>query len=209
MPAIEETAKEKETAKKAVGKTSRRTIDKWKKKKWFVLHASKSFNQREIGETPAEKPELVEGRTILVSAQELVNVPKKQHLMLKFKVDKVQGLKAYTRLVGHEVNPNFIRRLVRRRTSKIESNQVVELKDGKAKVKALTVTARKLFGRQETKIRKIMADKIASAAKKKEFEEFLHELLFGSVLSKINSEAKKIGLLKRIEIIKTAFIESK
>jgi small subunit ribosomal protein S3Ae len=203
--------KERRKPKQKPKKTdSRRTTDKWKKKKWFTIHAPKLFDQKEIGETIAEKPETLINRTIKVNARELTGNAKKQHVTLNFKIFDVQGLKAYTKLMGHEVNPNFLKRSIRRRTSKMETNQTVNLKENqKARVKAVVVSAKKLPRIKETAIRKIMIEKIDYASKKKDFDDFVNEMVFGNTTLKIQNEAKKIGLIKRVEIVKTKLIEGK
>ncbi len=189
---------------------TRRTTDKWKKKKWFTIFAPKMFDQKELGETVAEKPETLINRVINVNAREMTGNPKKQHINLSMKVFDVQGLKAYTKLTGHEINPNFLKRNIRRRISKMETTQTVSLKNGqKAAVKAIVVSARKMPKIKETAVRKVMIEKIAYASKKRDFEDFVNEMVFGNIATKIQNEAKKIGIIKRVEIAKTRLIEGK
>lgn len=186
----------------------KRTVDKWKKKKWFTIYAPKLFDQKVVGETVAEKPELLKGRIISVSARDVTNQPRKQHVSLNFKVRDVQALKVYTELVGHEVKPSFLKRMIRRRSSKIETNQIVQLKnESKASVKTVVLSMKKLRERQKTAIRKIMIQKIDYAGKKKDFDDFVQELVFGHVAAKIGNEAKKIALIKRVEVVKSVLIE--
>ena len=171
----------KEKAKPKIRKTdTKRTTDKWKKKKWFTIFAPKLFDQKEVGETIAEKPETLIGRIIRVNARELTGNPKKQQVTLFFKIKDVQGLKAYTKLTGHEINPSFLKRVIRRRISKMETSQIVQLKEGeKARVKTIVITGRKLTKIKETAINKIMIEKIAYASKKRDFDDFVNEMVFG------------------------------
>jgi len=189
---------------------TRRTADKWKKKKWFTIFAPKLFDQKEIAETVAEKPETLKGRVINYNARELTGNPKKNHITLFFKVFDVQGLKVYTKLIGHEINPGFLKRLVRRRISKMETNQIVNLKGNqKARVKTVVVSGKKLTRIKETAVRKIMLEKIEYSAKKRDFDDFVNEMVFGNISIKIQNEAKKVGLIKRVEVVKTKLIEGK
>ncbi|MFH1664042.1 MAG: hypothetical protein ABH986_04525 [archaeon] len=209
--ATKETKEAKETKKEKPKRVdTRRTTDKWKKKKWFTLFAPKMFDQKELGEIVAEKPETLENRVVSFNARELTGNPKKQHISFYFKVFNVQGLKAYTKLVGHEINPNFLKRIVRRRSSKMETTQTVNLKDNqKARVKTIVISMKKLPKIKETAIRKIMIEKIAYASKKKDFDDFVNEMVFGNIASKIENETRKVGFVKRIEVIKTKLIEGK
>ena len=49
----------------AVGKGSRRVVDKWKKKKWFSILAPAMFDKRPLAETPGEKPKNIETCAII------------------------------------------------------------------------------------------------------------------------------------------------
>lgn len=207
---VKKELKKQKTKPKLKKTDSKRTADKWKKKKWFTIFAPKLFDQREVGETVAEKPETLIGRVIKVNARELTGNPKKQHITLFFKIKDVQGLKAYTKLMGHEINSNFLKRVIRRRTSKMETNQIVALKEGeKARVKSVVVSGRKLTGIKGTAVRKVMIEKIAYSSKKRDFDDFVNEMVFGNIAIKIQNEAKKIGMIRRVEVIKTKLIEGK
>src|SRR3989338_6130015 len=129
---VEEAAKTSAKAgqkdEKAKPKAKKKTVDKWKKKIWYTLYAPAYFDNKPLGETIAEKPEQVSNRTIVVSGRDL-NPAKKTNASLRFKVKEVQGNKAYTETMGHEVAEGFVRRLVRRRGSKIECVQDVVTTD--------------------------------------------------------------------------------
>ena len=192
-----------------VEKTKVRTADKWKKKKWFAILAPSLFDQKELIETVSEKPETLNGRILKVSAREFGEV-KKTHISFKFKVFEVQGLKAYTKLLGHEVNQGYLKRLIRRRSSKIESTQTIQSKDGrKVKIKTIAVSMRKLTQKQKTAVRKIIEKHIREEAKKMDSENFVKELIFGNIVGKMLGEIKKIALMKRIEIVESRILEGK
>ena len=80
-------------AKKSKG-TSRKIKDKWKAKEWYKVHASRMFNEAEIGETPAADPATLIGRTAEVTVQELTGDFSKMHIKVKFKINSVDGYNA-------------------------------------------------------------------------------------------------------------------
>jgi small subunit ribosomal protein S3Ae len=210
MPAMieETTAEGKEKKGKKVVK--RKTIDKWKKKKWFSLTAPSFFNSQSLGETVAEEPEMVMKRSIVVNAADLTNQSKLRHIALRFQVSNVQGQKAQTQLVGHEIQDSYLRRLVRRRSSKIQVVEDVSLKDGeKVRVKAVTITGRKASRAQESEIRRIMKEELKNSAANKPFDQFVQELIFGTASSNIFKAVKKIVPIKRIEINKSLVLKQK
>ena len=188
-------------------KVSRKITDKWKTKKWFKIIAPKMFNEQEIGETPAQKPQLVEGRVIKIVLGKLTGDRKAKHIEVKFKVSDVQGDRASTVVIGHEVRPSYIGRLVRRRKSKIDAIATVKTKDGKkARITAVTVCGTKVDRSIETKIRKIMLDELNSEAPKKDFDELFQEYVSGNTSSKIFKASKDLAPIKRIEVTKSKLL---
>ncbi|MFH1752430.1 MAG: hypothetical protein ABH821_05855 [archaeon] len=202
MPAIEESGKDLKDKK--VRKPKRSSVDKWKKKKWISILASPLFNQQEIGETIAEKPEKIVGRTIKVNLRNLTKEVRRSYATVFFKIKEVKGLKAYTELIGHEIPIVNIKRILSRRVSKIESNIVLESKDNKKfKIKSVIITGKKFTKSKKTALLKAMQLKLVSEAKQKNFENLMQEILFNKLSTIIQKESKKLGLIKRVEIIKT------
>jgi len=187
----------------------KKTMDKWKKKKWFEILAPKSFEERKIGETPAEKNSMLVGRTIRVSLDTLTGQRKQRSIKIKFRISSVQETKAFTETCGHEIDRSYIRRLSRRRQSKINTVVGVETKDRKNVAVTAMVLAVKTEREKERKIRKLMEKIIAEDADKKEFEQLMQEFLFGVTAMKILKQAREIARIKRVEIIKTRLLEGK
>lgn len=190
-------------------KKRRRTTDKWKKKKWYEILAPAILDKKKIADTVAEKPESLEGRTLMLSVRDVSGQARKQQVMLKFRVDNVQGLKAYTQLLGHEVKTSYIRRMIRRNVSKINVIEDLTTKDGKRiRVNAITITGNKFPEQKRTDVRKVMREIIRKEAKSKNYDELVYEFVFGNISASIFNEVKKIGIIKRVEIIKSKPIKS-
>ncbi len=188
--------------------SAKRTVDKWKRKKWFKVIAPKEFDNKELAETPAEKEKTVMGRTIKANLGDLTGERQKRHITVKFKVFEVQGQMAHTQLVEHVVTPGYVIRLVRRRSSKIEAVQTVTTKDGKKmKIKTIALSQKKLDKRQETAIRKGLIDGIEKSAAEKDFSPFIQLVVFGVLASKMFKDLKKIAPLKRVEIARALVLE--
>ncbi|MCR4368768.1 MAG: hypothetical protein NUV67_02565 [archaeon] len=199
-------AKEKvEKAAKAQPKTRKKTTDKWKKKAWYSVLAPAEFENRVIGETISEKPETLMGRTVLISGRDLANQPKKQHVQLKFRVIGTSGTSANTEAVGHEIKDSYLRRVVRRRASKIMSVKNYTSKDGRTfKVKIVIATERKASQKQKASIRRKTEELAALIIADFDSKKVIDELVFGTVPNKIYPELKKIVPIKRIEITKSS-----
>lgn len=196
----------KQPAKKVIKKG--RTVDKWKKKQWYTIIAPNEFDKRVLGETVAEKPKNVMNRVIKVDLGQLTGQRQKRHINILFKVDKVEGNNASTKVVGHVISQGFINRLVRRRSSKIEHVQTAQTADKKMiKIKTVALSVRKLSNKQKTAIRKEIGTLVQKAVHKKPHSEACQEIIFGATASKIFKKLVKIAPLKRVEIIKSGLLE--
>ncbi|MDO8647460.1 MAG: hypothetical protein Q7R70_03520 [Candidatus Diapherotrites archaeon] len=182
--------------------TTAKTVDKWKKKKWFKIFAPPLFDKREIGETPAEKPENVMGRTVKANVRALTGQIKKAHVDLIFKIMDVQGLNASTEISGMIVKPETLRRVVRRRNSKIDVVLDSRTKDNKkARIKATVVCLKKIERIKETAIRKKLLEELSKMAVSKNFEDLISDAIFGNSLNSLFASVKTIAGIKRIEIM--------
>jgi small subunit ribosomal protein S3Ae len=183
---------------------TKRTTDKWKKKKWFEIISPAIFDRKKVAETVAEKPETLNGRVLQISLRDLLGDMKRQYFTVLLQVDNVQGLKANTKAVGHEVKHSYLNRLIRRNNSKMETVQDVTTKDGVlARVKTIAISQRKIPQKKRTAIRKIMSEHVAKISSEKDFDKLLQEFVSGSIATSIFSDAKKVALLKRVEVTKS------
>ncbi len=189
-----EKAPQPKTRKKAGG-------DKWKKKAWYTVIAPEEFERREIGETIAEKPEMLIGRVIAVTGRDLANQPKKQHIKIRFRVTGVSGNKALTQASGHIIKEDFIRRLLRRRCSKITSVKNYASKDAKkVKMKVIIVTEKRASGKQKAGIKRKSEEMSKAIIGSIDSRKVIDEIVFGTIPNKLYPELKKIVPIKRIEI---------
>jgi len=198
----------KQEKKKPVKKA--KSVDKWKKKLWYTIVAPPEFDRKIIGETVAEKPKNIIGRTIFVDLGQLSGQRQKRHISVLFKVEKVEGNNASTIALGHEIGHGFLNRLVRRRMSKVETTQAIKTSDEKTvKVKSLALSVRKLSRKQEAAVRKKMVEIIEKGSEKKPFSQLSQEMIFGVTASKLFKQLSKIAPLKRVEITKSRVLEIK
>ena len=181
---------------------STKALDKWKKKKWYTILAPKMFDLREIGSTPAEKPELLKGRTIRVQLREIARNSRKGFAAVILKINNVQGLNANTEIVGIETNQGSVRRIVRRRASKADLVQKVTTKDKKSvRMKTTVVCMKKIERKKETEIRNVLKKQIEEIAKASTFEELMEKIVLGKEEENIYNSLKKIASLKKIDIM--------
>src|SRR3989344_1572569 len=174
-------------------KTKKKTVDKWKKKTWYTIVAPQEFEAKEIGETIVEKAENLMGRIISVSGRDLANQPKKQHIHIRFKVINIVGNKAHTDAIGHMIKDNYMKRVVRRKSSKIMIVKDYPSSDGiKFKIKTIIVTEKKASGNQKAGLMKKTDEMMKDIISKISSRKIVDELVFGTIPNKIYPQLKKI-----------------
>jgi len=178
--------------------------DGWKAKQWYNLVAPEMFGKANIGETVADVPEKLIGRVIEVTLGELTNDLSKQNIKLVLKVDSVGGDSAYTKFTGHQLTQDYLRSLVKRSTSNIETNISVSTKDGYTiRVKPSCYTIKRARSNQVKAIRAVMNSVIAARAKEMDLEQFVQEVVTGKLSASIYHDVKPIYPLRRVEVRKT------
>jgi len=189
-------------------KGTRRTVDKWKKKKWFTITASKMFDGKSLGETPAEKPINLVGRTIKVTMDVLTGQRTRRDIKISFKTNDVQGQKITTTISQFETNKASYGRALRRRNSKVALIEKIPVKGGDARVTTVIITVNKATQKQKTGLRALMKKEMAQF-KDKDFEDVVSDLLIGKFSSDLHRKAGKICLVKKAVVAKATFTEAK
>ncbi|MEA3199034.1 MAG: small subunit ribosomal protein S3Ae [Thermoplasmata archaeon] len=200
--------KTEQNAKKKVSRTAVKKVkDKWKAKQWYTVRAPPMYNAVPIAETLADGTEKLVGRVAEATLQDLTGDFSKMHIKVKFKVAAVRGNECATKFAGHELTSDYIRRLTRRKHSKIDAVVDVTTKDGfQFRVKPMAVTERRAQHTQEQQIRRLAVDIITSAAQERDHPAFIRDVVNGELGQVVFREARKIYPLKRVEIRKSEVV---
>ena len=190
---------------KARARTATRKVkDKWKAKNWYQILAPSLFDHIPISETLAENPDYLIGRVNELTLQDLTNDFRKSHIKIFLKIDKVEDGKAHTYFKGHALKSDYLRRMIRRRKSRIDGVYDVETKDGAyLRVKPFAITDKRIQNSQKKLIRGVMKETITKEGKAKTLNEFLRDMLEGKLGSEIYKHCKTYYPVKRVEIHKT------
>jgi small subunit ribosomal protein S3Ae len=182
-------------------------VDAFRAKNWYQVLAPAEFNRANIGETLADEPEKMMGRIMESTLGDITGDWAKQNTKMIFKVVEIGGNNAYTTFIGHEMTKDYMRSLVKRRTSKIDANLVVTTKDGyKLRLKPLVFTVKRARTSQIESIRKIMLDIVAKRSKELTFNELVSEVVNGKVSAEVYKATKNIYPLRRVEIGKSEVV---
>ncbi len=183
---------------------SERSVSRRKQeKRWYTVLAPEQFDRAELGETTANDPEQIYGRTIETTLGELKDDAGENSTKLTFKINDVGSDSAYTEFIEHALTRDYLRSLVRRGSSKVESFvTVLTTDDYRVQVQPVAFTTKKADHSQERAIRKRMTEIVEEAAEERTFADLVDSVVEGRLSSAIYGEAKTIYPLRRVEIQK-------
>jgi small subunit ribosomal protein S3Ae len=195
----------KGSEKKKAQPTGRSVKDKWRSKVWVKLRAPGLFQGLELGETLATEPTTLVGRTLEVTQSDLGGMgdPSKAHVKLRFRISSVNAdaRVAETRYIGHLLTSDYIRRLARRKRSKIDLSFHVVSKDGVEMVlKPLAVSEHRLQAKLQGKLRARLKEVLVKAALERTAGELVRDLLNGDLSKVISQGVHDLYPLKKVEI---------
>lgn len=184
--------------------TARKIKDKWKAKEWYKIYAPEMFNNVQIAETLSDSPEKLMGRIAEVTLQDLTGDFSKMHVKMQFQVSDVRGYDAHTRFIGHDLTSDYIRRLTRRKHSKMDGVFDVTTKDGYlVRIKPMAITEKRIQTSQQHIIRTLMGKVVSTTAGSMTLPELINNIIQGEMSKNIFKECKPIYPIKRIEIRKS------
>ena len=181
--------------------------DKWRGKAWYLVVAPPFFGNVELGTLPAEEQEQLIGRVVEATLYDITGDFSHQYLKMFFQVNRMDGKTAHTLFKGHEYSRDYLRSLVRRRTTKVDGLFNLTTKDGyKLRVSVSALTLSRIRTSQEKIIRHMMAKTINEKAAALTLDQFVQEMVLGKIASDIYNEAKKVAPLRHVGIRKSKLV---
>ncbi len=181
-----------------------RTKDKWRDKKWYNVVSPPYFGGVDLGAIPADDPSKLIGRIVDGTLYDITNDFAHQYLKLYFRIENLEGKTAQTIFKGHEYSRDYLRSLVRRRTTRVDGIFNITTKDKYGLTLAASVfTLSRIKTSQEHVIRAIMSKIIKEKASSLTFDQFVQELVLGKIASDIYNESKKISPLRHVGVRKS------
>ena len=174
-------------------------------KRWYTVFAPEEFDRAELGETPADEPDMVPDRTIETTLGDLTDDAGANNVKLTFRIREVGSDAAYTEFIKHELTRDYLDSLVRRGASKVEAYLTVMTSDDyRVRIQPVAFTTQKADDSQERAIRRRMTELVEEAARERTFEELVDSVTQGRLSSAIYGEARTIYPLRRVEVAKLA-----
>ena len=186
---------------------SKRVRDKWRGKAWYMVVAPPFFGNVELGALPAENPEQLIGRVVEATLYDITSDFSHQYLKMFFQINELEGKTAHTLFKGHEYSRDYLRSLVRRRTTKVDGLFNLTTKDGyRLRVAVSALTLSRIKTSQEKLIRDMMAKTIEEKAAALTLDQFVQEMVLGKIASDVYNKAKKVAPLRHVGIRKSKLV---
>lgn len=178
-------------------------VKKSKAKEWFIVIAPKIFDEREIGKTLTAEPSSLIGKTLSLSAIELTNDFSKYYLKFGFRINRVDGNRAYTELTGMECMRDYVSRMVVRRVRRIDAVQDLITEDNmKIRVKSLGIVSKRSKSSIEIAIRNFISQVVKTEVENSTLEEFVRKIIANELKSKILGKGRRIYPIRNFEVRK-------
>jgi len=182
-------------------------MDKWKQKKWFSVVTPAVFEGRQLCEVVAVEEDQLVNRIIRSSLADIGISGMSQVAMftaLRFRITEVKGNTAYTKLIGHEVAPSYIKTFARRGRSLIHQVIDIKTKDGvEVRLKVIAVTGARVSENTRRNLRNLIVQEVLASAVTFNFDELIHEILYARFVSRLYNSLKAITRMRRVEIRKS------
>ena len=188
---------------------SKAVKDKWRRKEWFDIILPSYFGETKVGETPSEEGERVVGRIFETTLSQITGDFSQEYIKMYFQVTSVDARKAKTVFKGHEYLRDYLRSLVRRRSTKVDGIFRVTTTDGyKVKIILTALTTTRIKSSQEFVIRDIMKEIVDEKIKTLTFDQLAHELVLGKLASDVYAQVKNITALRHVGVRKSELISA-
>jgi small subunit ribosomal protein S3Ae len=187
--------------------SKKRVRDKWRSKDWYSIVAPSYFGATELGSVPADESSKLVGRVVDATLYDLTNDFAHQYLKMFFQVSEIDGKTARTVFKGHEYSRDYLRSLVRRKTTRIDTILSVTTKDGyQVRLAVCAFTLARIRTTQEHAIRSAMKNIVEDKGKALTFDQFVQEVVLGKIASDVYNEVKKISPMRHVGIRKSRLV---
>lgn len=199
------------SSKQKRGKSGRgKQIDKWSLKQLFTivspddLEIGQTAKGTPIGETIGADEKNLIGRVLEVPLSDLTQKFSLIYVKLQFKITDVVGTTAKTKFAGHSYAHDYIRSLVKRRRTRIDSILNVTTKDDiSLRLTTTAFTIRRAKSSHKQEIRRIMIEYITKVAGDLSFSEFVIKMINGEMNVELLEHCQKIYPLTQVDVQKS------
>lgn len=183
---------------------------KAKKKRWFPVYTSKDFGERFIGEIPALGPESLIKKTLKINLMNVTGNPKNQNTNLKFEITNIEAGRAYATPVSYVMIPSTLKRLIRRRKTRIDDSFTVLTADKKLiRVKPLILTNSLVTKSVHSALRTLLRNSLTELVSKTKYADLYDHIIGYQIQRTLRNILKKVHPLSICEIRSIELVREK
>jgi len=180
---------------------STKQLLKKKKKTWHKIRATSLFNDMVLGESPVVDVASLIGRPLKINLMFLTNDIKKQQININFRISQIKGDYAVAEVVGFEILPAAIKRMIRRNRDRIGNSIICYSKDGKKlRMKFILITRNSTKRSINTALNNKCVEFLQAYTQKLNFDQVMHNLINKRIQLGIKDALKKTYPLKFADI---------
>ncbi len=195
-------------AAQASQSASKKVVDSWKAKKWYVVIAPNFLNNMEAAEIPAVSDEAMVNRIIELPLKDITHDLSHMYTTVRLRISEITGKKALAKFIGHSVAKEYMRTLARRKRDLVDIVLPVKSKDGvEFRVKVLVVTANPASVEQKHAIRQSVVKELKKRTSSTEFGQIVLDVLYNRTSEALHKSLVKILPIRRVEVWKTELKE--
>ena len=177
--------------------------EKKNRKRWYKIVASEQFQKAAIGEVPSFHPEQLVGKSLWVNLAHLSGDLRDHSIRLRFQVTQIAGEIAETSLLGYELLPTYIKRVVRPGRDRIDDSfPVVTLDKIAMRVKMLYLTRNKVKRGVSREILRKGREEIMVYFGKVSYDDAFGEVIANRFQKGLKSVLSKIYPLSNVDVKK-------
>ncbi len=171
------------------------------KKSWYPIIAPPMFSEAMLGETAVYEPSQMVGKRIEANLMNLTGDIKRQNITVSFQVNEVKDNKGLTSVVAYTMVPGSVKRMVRRRSDRVDISFACETADGQVvRIKPLLVTRGNTTSVILRKLHHHAKDYVLKQVKRLSYEQLLHDLVTYKFQSELRAKIAKVYPLKTCDI---------
>ena len=172
-----------------------------RKKKWFPVIAPKLFRENVIGEIPLYESEAMLNRSLSVNMMNLTGNPRNQQINVILRIKEIKDGKGLTQVLGYEMMPSSVKRLVRRGRTKIDDSVIVATSDNKkVKIKPLVITRTLANNSIANSMRLVVRNSLATLVSKLTYDKLVEEIMSNKLQKHLGIMASKIAPIRNSSI---------
>lgn len=180
------------------------------KKKWIQILAPKGLGEKPVGETYIASPDIAINRRVSTSLTNVTGDSAKQNIQISLRITGKSGDALQTSIMAYRIVPSAVRKLMRKKRSKVEDSFVTKTKDGIiVRLKPLLIAKGKTKGSVLALLKKKCREFVASNTASLTFNEFIKKIIDKRFQKSLQSALKKVHPVIIAEMRMASIVEGK